>query len=362
MLEDGKKILTVEATDLNGDNLTYSLAGGLDEALFNIDQNTGELSFVSAPDYENPGDSNSDGVYEVTVRSSDGALHTDQSMIITVIKTFIEGTLQKDSLTGTSNNDYIKTNGGDDLIDGGDGNDRLIMTGPSSSYRFYEKYGITLLFGGAGSTNGETLVTLVNVEEVEFDDFLWNPPTSSYNYKFGSLGVNDDLLGSNDADVFDPAGGWDRIVGYEGEDVVVIWGYSEDFEVYTKYGITKRFYPDVDIKNLTKEQAKTIYHTDYWRRAKCDEVPPHLRHIYFDMCVNFGQGGAVKVLQRTANAKNKEKIEVDGGMGPATLKAIQNLELERVRAYRVLRFANLVIKKPEQERFWFGWYRRSMEV
>ena len=130
----------------------------------------------------------------------------------------------------------------------------------------------------------------------------------------------------------------------------------------TKYGITKRFYPDVDIKNLTKEQAKTIYHQDYWRPAKCDEVPPRLRHIYFDMCVNFGRGGAVKVLQRAANGKNKEKIEVDGGMGPATLKAIQNLELERVRAYRVLRFANLVIKKPEQERFWFGWYRRSMEV
>ena len=77
----------------------------------------------------------------------------------------------------------------------------------------------------------------------------------------------------------------------------------------TKYGITKRFYPDVDIKNLTKEQAKTIYHTDYWRRGRCDEVPSYLRHIYFDMCVNFGQGGAVKVLQRTANGKNKEKIE-----------------------------------------------------
>ena len=118
----------------------------------------------------------------------------------------------------------------------------------------------------------------------------------------------------------------------------------------------------MDIKNLTKEQAKTIYHQDYWRRAKCDEVPPRLRHIYFDMCVNFGQGGAVRVLQKAANAKNKEKIEVDGGIGPATLKAIQNLELERVRAYRVLRFANLVIKKPEQEKFWFGWYRRALEV
>tara|TARA_R100000152_G_C6733529_1_gene157935 strand:- start:125 stop:610 length:486 start_codon:yes stop_codon:yes gene_type:complete len=130
----------------------------------------------------------------------------------------------------------------------------------------------------------------------------------------------------------------------------------------TKYGITKKFYPDVDIKNLTIDQAKHIYHTDYWRRGKCDEIPSKLRHIYFDMLVNFGKRGAVKVLQKAANAKNKDKIDVDGGLGPATLKAIQNLELERVRAYRVLRFANLVIKKPEQERFWFGWFRRATEV
>ena len=130
----------------------------------------------------------------------------------------------------------------------------------------------------------------------------------------------------------------------------------------TNFGIAKRFYPNVDIKNLTKEKAKKIYHTDYWRRGKCDEVPPHLRHIYFDMTVNFGRSGAVKVLQKAENAKNRDKIEVDGGIGPATLKAIQNVELERVRAYRVLRFANLVIKKPEQERFWFGWYKRATEV
>ena len=69
----------------------------------------------------------------------------------------------------------------------------------------------------------------------------------------------------------------------------------------TKYGIAKRWYPNVDIKNLTKEQAKHIYHTDYWKPAKCDSVPPKLRHIYFDMCVNFGRRGAVKVLQQAAN-------------------------------------------------------------
>ena len=129
----------------------------------------------------------------------------------------------------------------------------------------------------------------------------------------------------------------------------------------TKYGIAKRWYPNVDIKNLTKEQAKKIYHTDYWRRGKCDEVPPQLRHIYFDMCVNMGKRTAVKVLQRAAVNKGKD-IEVDGGLGPATLGAVKNVELERVRAFRVKYYVDLVNKKPEQEKFYFGWFRRALEV
>jgi lysozyme family protein len=80
------------------------------------------------------------------------------------------------------------------------------------------------------------------------------------------------------------------------------------------------------------------------------------------MCVNFGRSGAVKVLQEAANSKNKNKIAVDGGLGPMTLKSIQNISLDRVRAYRVLRFANIVIDKPNQEKFWLGWFRRALEV
>ena len=129
----------------------------------------------------------------------------------------------------------------------------------------------------------------------------------------------------------------------------------------TNFGIAKRFYPDVDIKNLTREEAKKIYHQDYWRPAKCDEVSPKLRHIYFDMCVNFGRSGAVKVLQRAANAKGAGLI-VDGGIGPKTINAIADVEHERVKAYRVLKFAKIVLNKPEQEKFWFGWYKRATEV
>jgi len=129
----------------------------------------------------------------------------------------------------------------------------------------------------------------------------------------------------------------------------------------TKYGIAKKFNPDVDIKNLTKEGANEIYYEKYWKPSKADQVPDRLKHIYFDMVVNFGQGGAVKVLQQAAVSKG-HNIEVDGGIGPATIKAIQNVETDRVRSYRVLKFAKIVINKPSQEKFWLGWFRRASEV
>ena len=130
----------------------------------------------------------------------------------------------------------------------------------------------------------------------------------------------------------------------------------------TKYGISKKAFPEVDIKSLTKEDAKKIYMDKYWKPSKADSIPEDLRHIYFDMCVNFGRRGAVKVLQQAANSKNRNKIKVDGGIGPNTINAIQNISLDRVRAYRVLRFANIVIDKPNQEKFWLGWFRRALEV
>ena len=129
----------------------------------------------------------------------------------------------------------------------------------------------------------------------------------------------------------------------------------------TKFGITKRFYPDVDIKNLTKEQAKEIYKRDYWDKNRVESLPQELWYIFFDMCINMGRGTAVKILQRAANSKGRN-ISVDGGMGPATISALKGVEVERVRAYRVKYYADLVTKKPEQGKFYYGWFRRSLEV
>tara|TARA_B100000131_G_scaffold259975_1_gene255697 strand:+ start:127 stop:600 length:474 start_codon:yes stop_codon:yes gene_type:complete len=149
----------------------------------------------------------------------------------------------------------------------------------------------------------------------------------------------------------------DKVLEHEG-------GYvndPKDLGGETKYGITKRFYPNLDIKNLTKEEAKEIYKRDYWDKNRIDEIPNQLKYIFFDMCVNMGRGTAVKVLQRAAVSKG-QKISIDGGLGPLTLKAIQKVGVERVRSYRVLYYAQLVTKRKDQEKFWFGWFRRALEV
>lgn len=62
--------LTVSASDADGDSLSYSL-GGTDADRFTIASN-GEISFVSAPNYDLPGDADADNIYRITINVSDG--------------------------------------------------------------------------------------------------------------------------------------------------------------------------------------------------------------------------------------------------------------------------------------------------
>ena len=70
-------------TDADGDTLVYSLSG-TDAALFTIDANTGEVSFIAVPDFEAPSDDGGDNVYDITVTASDGTNRTDHNVAITV--------------------------------------------------------------------------------------------------------------------------------------------------------------------------------------------------------------------------------------------------------------------------------------
>tara|TARA_Y100000401_G_scaffold114741_1_gene117222 strand:+ start:103 stop:576 length:474 start_codon:yes stop_codon:yes gene_type:complete len=127
----------------------------------------------------------------------------------------------------------------------------------------------------------------------------------------------------------------------------------------TKYGITKRFYPDLDIENLSIDDAINIYYKDYWKPSKAELLPKELRYPYFDCVVNTGQRRAVKILQQACNNKNTFKIKEDGIIGAATISACKKLEADRFISYRILFYSLLISDNPTQEKFWYGWYKRA---
>ena len=82
--ENSTSAATIAASDADGDTLVYSLTGGNDVAKFSINSSTGALTFLSAPDYETPADTNEDGVYDVIVTATDNYESTSQTIAITV--------------------------------------------------------------------------------------------------------------------------------------------------------------------------------------------------------------------------------------------------------------------------------------
>ncbi len=82
--ENSTSIISITATDADNDTITFSITGGIDQALFSINTNNGQLSFNSAPDYENPTDNDANNTYLVQITASDSANTTNQSMTISV--------------------------------------------------------------------------------------------------------------------------------------------------------------------------------------------------------------------------------------------------------------------------------------
>lgn len=123
----------------------------------------------------------------------------------------------------------------------------------------------------------------------------------------------------------------------------------------TKYGISKRQYPHLNIKELTIEQAAEIYRSDYWIPVKGDELPWPLCLYVFDAAVNQGVEAAVGLLQKTLNLKR------DGILGPVTLEAAKRADQNTMALYmsdRALRYTGT----RNADRFLRGWLKRLFVI
>ena len=103
----------------------------------------------------------------------------------------------------------------------------------------------------------------------------------------------------------------------------------------TNFGISKRSFPSLDIKNLTEELAKDIYNVHYWSYLKCGDMPLSIALCVFDCAVNQGVSRAAKWLQEILDVKQ------DGVLGPKTFNALQGkFSPSLVLNYQVLRAYN----------------------
>jgi lysozyme family protein len=134
----------------------------------------------------------------------------------------------------------------------------------------------------------------------------------------------------------------------------------------TKFGISKRSYPALNIKELTLEDAKKIYYRDFWQKGRFEEIWDDLVATQvFDFSVNLGTRAAVIVLQRSLRSVGI-KVQEDGLIGSETLSAVSNSEprclLAAIKSEAAGYYRQIVAKNPSQQKFLKGWLNRAYKV
>ena len=145
----------------------------------------------------------------------------------------------------------------------------------------------------------------------------------------------------------DFAAAFDRLIGHEK-------GYTEghgDPGGETNWGISKRSYPHLNIKALTREDARELYKRDFWDRIDGDHLHNGIAFQVFDIAVNSGIETAVRMLQRALGVAD------DGHFGPESRKAAGKIsesdQIMRLCAER-LDFMRKLSNWPQAGRGWAG--------
>lgn len=77
----------------------------------------------------------------------------------------------------------------------------------------------------------------------------------------------------------------------------------------TKWGVSQRAYPNLDIKNLTLDDAKEIYRRDYWNKCGADKLPEGVAVMAADLAYNSGVSRSIKLMQRTCGLPESGKLD-----------------------------------------------------
>ena len=134
-----------------------------------------------------------------------------------------------------------------------------------------------------------------------------------------------------------------------------ISNHRQDPGGLTKYGISQRSYPEVDIANLTIQQASAIYLNDYWNPVRGHLMPAGLDLLVFDCAVNQGSTTAAILLQTALG------VRADGSIGPITLTRANQAMPDVLITFAAERALQYEFNRNEAT-FGRGWYRRLFRI
>ena len=140
----------------------------------------------------------------------------------------------------------------------------------------------------------------------------------------------------------------DRVLGHEA-------GYVNDPADpggETKWGISKREYPHLNIKELSREAAISIYYHDYWRPLHVERYPSAVAYQLLDSAVHSGIGQSIRFLQRAIGAAD------DGRWGPESQRAIDATDINDALLLFLAERVEFMTKLRNWPSHGRGWARR----
>lgn len=151
------------------------------------------------------------------------------------------------------------------------------------------------------------------------------------------------------------------IIPLEGDKLTNISG---DDGGLTKYGITKASYPDVDVTNLTFDEACTIWESDYWSHYGLSRLNSQdIANKVMSYLMNQNPYSAIRNIQRAINHCGGNVVN-DGLLGLATIQALNTLPqdwlLDRIRIEGVSFYLFRVKVEPKDIKFLEGWCNRAL--
>jgi Ca2+-binding RTX toxin-like protein len=185
------------------------------------------------------------GTYYMRVSAADNYSAAAYRFNVSLEATFtppadaIMGTSISDILVGDASDNSIYGMGGNDLIDGGEGQDTLVFQAPISSLQINEVEGITSVRGNyAAGIHAYSYSRVWNTEFLQTSDAIISLTSSNITPTFGTAD-DDRIVGTANNDLIDGLGGNDFVNGAGGTDTLAIFGSLSLFELVSVSGITK---------------------------------------------------------------------------------------------------------------------------